>query len=447
MLKRFRGVHWLAVALVAGVVAVPSALATQSAEPTGESNVVPGGYVVQLIEKPVVTYDGGIPGLPATKPGKGQKIDPQSPNVKNYVSHLNSRHTAVLGQVGGGEKIYDYVYAYNGFAAKLSAGQAEKLERLSGVKSVEPIYQWAPDTSDTPDFLNIDGPGELWADLGGPGAAGEGLVVGSVDTGIWPEHPSVDDRIDGKKVYNHIPGWHGHCASAETVSDGSWDANLCNQKLIGAQFFDDTAEAFDFPFAPNEFRSPRDSDGHGTHTATTAAGNNNIAPTGAAAGFGPISGMAPRARISTYKVCWDDGDPNTGGCFTTDSAAAIDQAVADGVDAINFSISGTTNSFLNVVEVSAFNAAAAGVFVAMSAGNTPGASTVAHPSPWLTTVGASTHDRASLGKVTLGPPSGVTYFGLSQTTTTVTDDVVLSENVKLPAAPVGQRPALLPRDA
>jgi hypothetical protein len=242
----------------------------------------------------------------------------------------------------------------------------------------------------------------------------EGVVVGVLDTGIWPEHPSVSDRIGKKKVYNHLPGWHGKCASSETVTDGSWDANLCNQKLIGARFFIETYDALSpLPLAPNDFRSPRDSDGHGTHTSTTAAGNHGIQPTGAAAGFGPISGMAPRARIAMYKVCWDDGDPNTGGCFTSDSAAAIDRAVADGVDVINFSIGGTATSFRHVVEVAAFNAAGAGVFVAMSAGNSgPGASTVTHPSPWLTTVAASTHDRPANGRVQLG--DGSTFSGVSQ---------------------------------
>ncbi len=219
------------------------------------------------------------------------------------------------------------------------------------------------------------------------------------------------------------------------MTDGSWDANLCNQKLVGAQFYIEAFDQFNaLPLAPNDFRSPRDSDGHGTHTSTTAAGNNNITPTGAAAPFGNVSGIAPRARVSTYKVCWDDGNPNTGGCFTADSAAALDQAVADGVDVINFSISGTTTAFLNVVEVAAFNAAAAGVFVAMSAGNTgPGASTVAHPSPWLTTVAASTHDRPAVGRVTLG--NDAMFDGVSQIVTTVGPaPVIRAQDAGLPGA-------------
>ncbi len=143
---------------------------------------------------------------------------------------------------------------------------------------------------------------------------------------------------------------------------------------------------------PWEFNSPRDYSGHGTHTASTSGGNEGVQTTGDAAVFGKISGIAPRARIAAYKVCWEDGDG--GSCFTTDSVAAIDQAVADGVDVINFSISGSQTSFRDPVEIAFLFAADAGVFVAASAGNAgPTTSTVAHPGPWLTTVAAGTHNR------------------------------------------------------
>ena len=152
----------------------------------------------------------------------------------------------------GGEKVYDYRYVYNGFAARLSPDQAQKLERTQGVVSVEPVVEWEPTTADTPRFLGLTGPGNLWAQLGGPnngtnagnaGGAGEGVVVGVLDTGIWPEHPSVSDRVDGKLMYTQLPGWHGKCV-ANGTSDGSWNANLCNQKLIGAQFYVDAFEEF-----------------------------------------------------------------------------------------------------------------------------------------------------------------------------------------------------------
>ena len=185
--------------------------------------------------------------------------------------------------------------------------------------------------------------------------------------------------------------------------------------MIGAQYFNGGWGGNDGIDAqlPWEYNSPRDFGGHGTHTASTAAGNANVPTTGAAAVFGAVSGIAPRARIAAYKVCWQTA---TGGsCFSSDSVAAIDQAVADGVDVINFSISGSTTNFRDAVEIAFLYAADAGVFVAASAGNSgPTTSTVAHPGPWLTTVAAGTHNRNGAGSVTLG--NSVTYTGASVAT-------------------------------
>ncbi len=181
---------------------------------------------------------------------------------------------------------------------------------------------------------------------------------------------------------------------------------------------------------PSDFISPRDSDGHGTHTASTAGGNANVATTGPAAVFGSISGIAPRARIAAYKVCWGGND---GGCASTDSVAAIDQAVADGVDVINFSISGTSTNFRDPVEIAFLFAADAGVFVAASAGNSgPTTSTVAHPGPWLTTVAAGTHSRNGEGSATLG--NGVTYTGASLATAVGSASLIDSTAAGLPGA-------------
>jgi subtilisin family serine protease len=184
---------------------------------------------------------------------------------------------------------------------------------------------------------------------------------------------------------------------------------------------------------PWEYNSPRDFGGHGTHTASTAGGNANVPSTGPAAVFGPISGIAPRARIAAYKVCWQTGGGGSGSCFTTDSVAAIDQAVADGVDVINFSISGSLTSFRDPVEIAFLFAADAGVFVAASAGNSgPTSSTVAHPGPWLTTVAAGTHNRATTGSVTLG--NGVTYVGASVASAVGPAPLINSTSAGLPGA-------------
>jgi subtilisin family serine protease len=405
-------------ALAMGVFVMPASSAS-SADATRT-------YVVQMLADPVVAYDGGVPGLPATKPGKGTKIDPASANVEKYAGYLKGKHADVLGSVGGGQKLYDFVYTYNGFAAQLTEAQAEALKAAKNVVAVTPDELQTVDTSSTPAFLglaNADGTpkaGGLWDQLGGVGdkknsGAGEGIVIGVVDSGIWPESKSFSDRdAAGNLAYQNLPGWGGRsrCDAGEQFS-----TNDCNQKLIAARWFDAAwgGDAGVEAQRPWEFTSPRDYNGHGTHTSSTAGGNWGVQATGPAAVFGKISGMAPRARIAAYKALYSTQSGGTASGFTSDLVAAIDTAVADGVDVINYSVSGTLTNFLDPVEVSFLFAADAGVFVAASAGNSgPATSTVAHPGPWLTTVAAGTHNRDGQGSVTLG--NGVTYNGASVAT-------------------------------
>jgi hypothetical protein len=214
-------------------------------------------------------------------------------------------------------------------------------------------------------------------------------------------------KKDGKLSYHHIPGWHGKCVKGE-----DFKASDCNQKLIGARYYNagwggDAGIDAQFPW---EFNSPRDYDGHGTFVASTAGGNHGVAATGLTSAFGNISGVAPRARIAVYKVGWFDGYLGRG--KISDIVAAIDQAVADGVDVINFSFAGSATSFLDSLSTAFMNAADAGVFVAAGAGNSgPSASTVSNPAPWITTVGAGTHSRRGVGSVILG--HGATFTGAS----------------------------------
>lgn len=371
-------------------------------------------YIVQMADAPVTAYTGGIRGYAATKPAKGRKIDPNAPAVANYKAYLAAKHDAALAAAGGGKKLYNYGYVFNGFAAELTEAQAQKLAQMPGVLAVTKDEIRKMDTASTPDYLGLSGQGGFWATK----AKGEGVIIGIVDSGIWAEHPSFSDRTDvngngtkdGKLGYQQIPGWNGKCTPGE-----AFPASACNQKLIGAQFFNagqggNAGVKASFPY---EFNSPRDADGHGSHTASTSGGNANVPTTGPASVFGRISGIAPRARIAAYKVCW--GNNGEGGCATTDNVAAIDQAVADGVDVINYSISGTSTNFRDPVEIAFLFAADAGVFVAASAGNSgPTTATVAHPSPWITTVAAGTHNRDGQGSVTLG--NSATYNGASVAT-------------------------------
>ena len=429
----------LSVAAISAVAAlsVPTSalVAAPSAEKKAEAKKFTNKlYIVRLAEVPVVAYDGGIKGLQATKPKRGQKIDPNSPGVVAYKAFLESRQSAVLAGVGGTTKVHSFGYTFNGFSAELTEAQVAKLQATPGVVSVTKDELLQLNTSSTPAFLGLSGDDGFYARTG---AKGEDVIIGIVDSGVWPEHPSYSDRTgsngnatqDGKLGYQQIPGWHGRCTPGV-----GFNASNCNQKLIGARFYNsgwggNAGIAELFPF---EFNSPRDWGGHGTHTSTTAGGNAKVAATGAAAVLGSINGIAPRARIAAYKVCWAD-TPTGGGCFGSDSVAAIDQAVADGVDVINFSISGTATNFLDPVEVAFLYAADAGVFVAASAGNSgPTTSTVAHPSPWLTTVAAGTHNRDGAGSVTLG--NGVTYNGASLAAAAVTAPFIDSETAGLPGA-------------
>ncbi|MCH8906363.1 MAG: S8 family serine peptidase [Candidatus Heimdallarchaeota archaeon] len=352
-------------------------------------------YIVMMYDLPVVAYDGDIKGLKATKNPNG-KINPNSANVQKYVSYLSASHDEVMASVGldSSAKIYDYVYALNGFAAKMTEYQAFQLNARSDVFSVQPNEISFPQTDSTPDFLGLTDPAGPW----GKGFTGEGVVVGIIDTGIWPEHASFVD--DG--TYRSAPADFSG-TGCEFVSF------TCNNKLLAAKAY----RAGFATLVPNEYDSARDSDGHGSHTASTAAGNSGVAASILGSDLGIISGIAPRAQLSIYKVCW-----NNAGCAGIDLSAAIDQAVADGVDVINYSI-GSSSFVVGSDDVAFLFAEAAGVMVATSNGNSgPGAATTGSPAsvPWVTSVGASTQERTFSGTVTLG--DGSTYTGVTLTSGT-----------------------------
>ena len=401
-----------ALSAVIGMCATAGAAKAATAGGDAKAPFKSNAYIVQMAEMPVTAYQGGISGYAATKPNKGRKIDPNAPAVVGYMAYLASRQDAAMLSVGASKKLYNYGYVFSGFAAEMTDAQAQKLALLPGVLAVTKDEARDLDTSTTPTFLGLTGATGFWNTTG---ATGENVIIGMVDGGIWPEHPSFSDRTgsngsgskDGKLSYQQIPGWNGKCTPGEAFTGTD-----CNQKLIGARYYNagfggNAGIDANWPW---EFNSPRDYGGHGTHTSSTAGGNTGVAATGQTAVFGNVSGIAPRARIAAYKVCWETGAGGT--CATSDSVAAIDQAVADGVDVINYSISGSQTNFRDPVEIAFLFAADVGVFVAASAGNSgPTTSTVAHPGPWLTTVAAGTHNRNGAGSVTLG--NNATFTGAS----------------------------------
>ena len=186
----------------------------------------------------------------------------------------------------------------------MTAADAAKLARTAGVKAVIKDEKRTLDTTRTPEFLGLTKRGGIWDQLGGPSRnAGAGVVVADLDSGLWPENPSVAPLRNPKPVRQ----FSGTCQTGE-----QWDASDCTTKVIGARYYTAgvTASIGDIKAAfPYEFISARDADGHGTHTATTAAGNFNVPVTVAGQSFGNASGMAPNARIAVYKICWGRGEP------------------------------------------------------------------------------------------------------------------------------------------
>ena len=401
----------LTTTITGAATAAPSGSTATSSRSAGVSQTnisyTAGRYIVSFGDEPLATYDGSRKGYAATRPSRGRKLNPNSAAAKRWSSYLTGRQGKALAAVGA-RKIYSYTVTNNAVAAQLTAKQAARLAKTSGVVRVEKDVLRAPLTTKSPEFLGLDKQGGLWSQLGGNAKAGAGTVVGIVDSGIWPE----SEAFKGGTGIPVPAGWTGECESGVL-----FPKTTCNDKLIGARFY---VEGFGRKYlSKGEFLSPRDGSGHGTHTASTAAGNygTTVQIDGDLIDDGKGSGMAPGAKIAAYKVCWEAKPGASGGCYNSDSVAAINDAVADGVDVINYSIGGgSESSMLDSVEQAFRRATAAGVFVAASAGNSgPGDSTLDHPSPWLTTVAAGTFRRA-FNAVELG--NGARYVGASTTGTT-----------------------------
>ncbi len=243
-----------------------------------------GRYIVTFADAPAAEYNGYQAGFAATAPKPGHKFDKTTPAVANWQRHLTNVHNAALTKAGVDvlTKLYDYTVANNGVAVRLSGQQAQKLAAMPGVVGLERDQLAKPDTTESPHFLGLDASGGLWSQLGGGANAGAGIVVGVIDTGIWPEDPS----FAALKVTPRPKGWHGACVSGENFPSTS-----CNNKLIGARYY--LAGFGKKNIAKFDYLSPRDGAGHGSHTSSTAAGNYRVPMTidGNFIGFG--SGMAP----------------------------------------------------------------------------------------------------------------------------------------------------------
>jgi uncharacterized repeat protein (TIGR01451 family) len=338
---------------------------------------------------------GDVKGFAATsnRATGANRLNTNSKASKKYQEHLEKKQAKFVtdssSAIGRSVDVSrDFQIVLNAVTAELSEEEAEALRSMPGVKAVFRETYEVPLTDVGPGFINapfaLSGPPNNV-----PHSMGEGIVIAILDSGINSDHPSFadvgDDGYDHTNPLgsgNYVPG--SYC----DIVDGSF----CNDKLIGA--WDMTG--------PADGTSPEDDDGHGSHTAATAAGNvingaTLVAPTTSLSR--DISGVLPHASIIAYDVCIDS-------CPGFALLAAIEQVVIDaanlpdGIHALNYSISGGGDPYNDIIEIGFLNATAAGVYVAASAGNAgPGASTNGHSGPWVSTTGASTHNRAIVNAV------------------------------------------------
>lgn len=369
----------------------------EPAAPSAADTALPesptGLYVVLLEDAPLAMYRGGVADLAATSAqATGQaRLDTDSAASRAYLDHLTQAQDDATRQVeellGHQVTVTDtYQIALNGFAAELSPEEAAAVQQLPGVSTVLPDDERTLDTDLSNELI---GSPAIWAGETGAeiGTRGEGVIVGMLDSGVNPEHPSFA-ATDGDG-YTHTNPYGSGTFVGVCADDAENPEDICNDKLIGA---------YDFVT-----QTATDTDGHGSHTGSTMGGNAHEAvfDVGSTAWELPVSGVAPRANVISYKVC-------AFLCPGTASVAAVEQAILDGTDVLNFSISGPDNPWNNAVDLAFLSAFEAGIYVAASAGNNgPEAGSVAKTAPWNATVAATNSPRVIAHDVSVTAPEPV----------------------------------------
>ncbi len=391
----------LTLLLGAGAILVRAQVGQTPARPSQEASVyfepLPAAglgqqevYLIRLREAPLAAYRGEIPGLEATNPGaRGEnKLDARSAASQAYREYLLAKQAEYIQKLEAklGRTVavkFQYYAATNGLALYLTPEEVDQVRQLPETSFIQPNYMRYLDTDVSPQWIGATG---LWngSTTGGlPGTKGEEIIVGVIDSGINPSNPSFADV--GGDGHNHTNPWgSGVYVGVCNPGNPNYDATFaCNDKLIGA-----------WDFATDDGVNPRDVSGHGSHTASTAAGNAISAQViGHTISVDrSISGIAPHANIVMYTACLADG------CPFDALTAAIDQVVIDGVDVVNYSIGSAapSDAWNDADTVGFLNAREAGIFVSTSAGNRgPDAATTGNPAdaPWLMSNAASSHNR------------------------------------------------------
>ncbi|KAK1356630.1 subtilisin-like protease SBT1.7 [Heracleum sosnowskyi] len=289
-------------------------------------------------------------------------------NLNNYYHSFLPQTLSSLDQQS--RMVHTYRKVVTGFAARLSLEEAKEIEKKPGVLAIRPQNVYALHTTHTPNFLGLHQNFGFWKGSN----YGKGVIIGLLDSGITADdHPSLSDE----GVPPPPAKWKGVC---------QFNGTRCNKKLIGAR-----------NFVAGESGPPVDADGHGTHTASTAAGSLVKGANAFGMANGTAAGMAPLAHLAIYKICSES-------CAESDILAGMDAAVEDGVDVLSLSLGGhSTPFYADSIAVGAFHAIQSGVFVSCSAGNNgPDDSSLANDAPWILTVGASTVDRSIRATALLG---------------------------------------------
>ncbi|KAI3847775.1 hypothetical protein MKX03_009758 [Papaver bracteatum] len=360
-------------------------------------------YLVLMEGEPVAFRQSN-----ATPFGEGKTLDPNSLASKAHAKRLVDSHDLLLQstlKIGTYNKIYSYKHIVNGFAIHTTSSQAKILESARGVKLVEKDRGAKLMTTYSPQYLGL--PTGVWSQEGGYRNAGEGIVIGVIDTGINPMHPSF--AYDPTNPFtSNLSRFSGACETGPR-----FDVSACNGKIVSARYFSAGAQAVTPLNSSIDFLSPFDAVGHGSHVASTAAGNSMVPVIMNGFFYGFSSGMAPRARIAVYKAIF----PSVG--TVADVVSAIDQAIIDGVDILTLSVGPDeppedTITFFNVFDIFMLFARRAGVFVVQAAGNKgPSPSTVVSFSPWAVGVAACRTDRSFPGTLILGDGQRISGVGLS----------------------------------
>ncbi|KAK7292872.1 hypothetical protein RJT34_15727 [Clitoria ternatea] len=304
----------------------------------------------------------------------------------------NSKETTNDINLASSKLIYTYTHVINGFSANLSPEELETLKSTPGYISCMPDLLAKPHTTHSPKFLGLNPKVGAWP----ASDFGKDVIIGVLDTGVWPESESFKD--DGM---TKIPSrWKGQCENSI-----HFNSSLCNKKLIGAKFFNKGLLAIE-PTLNKAVFSTRDTGGHGTHTSSIAAGSQVKGASYFGYASGTATGIAPKAKVAVYKVIFDVG------AYTSDIIAGIDSAISDGVDILSISLGLDLPLYEDPISIATFAAIKKGIFVSTSAGNAgPLLGTVQNGAPWLTTVAAGVLDREFQGYLRLG--NGVSITGLS----------------------------------